>query len=73
MSSVEPYDHADEQDASQKRAGEFVEAGCYRPVVLELVEEALDEVALAIEGEVGRSRFFAVGLRRDDGRDLAPF
>jgi hypothetical protein len=40
--------------------------------VLELVEEPLDEVALAIEGEIGRSRLFAVCLRRDDRRDLAP-
>ena len=40
--------------------------------MLELVEEALDEVALAIEGEVGRSGLLAVGLRRDDRRDVTP-
>jgi hypothetical protein len=41
--------------------------------VLELVEEALDEVALAVEGEVARSRLLAVGLGRDDRRDFAVF
>jgi hypothetical protein len=37
--------------------------------VLQFVEEALDEVALAVEGEVRRPRLLAVGLRRDDRRD----
>jgi hypothetical protein len=39
--------------------------------VLELVEEALDEVALTVESKVGLARVFAVGLRGNDWRDAA--
>jgi hypothetical protein len=39
--------------------------------MLDLVEEAFDEVALAIEGEVGFAWLLAVRLRRNDGRDLS--
>jgi hypothetical protein len=38
-------------------------------VLLEGVEEALDEIALAIEGEVGLARLTAIGLWWNDGRD----
>jgi hypothetical protein len=38
-------------------------------VLLQGVEEVLDEIALAVDGEVGLSRFLAVGFRRNDGRD----
>jgi hypothetical protein len=41
--------------------------------MLDLVEEAFDEVALAIEREVARTLRLAVGFRWDDGRDLAGF
>jgi hypothetical protein len=37
--------------------------------LLELLEEALDEIALAVEGKVGLPRLFAVGFRRNNGRD----
>jgi hypothetical protein len=40
-------------------------------VLLQGVEEALNEIALAVEGEVGLSRVLAVGFRRNDGRDPA--
>src|SRR5215468_8044377 len=63
-------DHADEQDASEKRVGQLVEARCYRPVVLDLIEEALNEVALAVECEVAVADLFSVGLGRNDGRDV---
>ena len=39
--------------------------------MLELVEEALDQVALAVESEVGLARRLAVGLRGYDRRDPA--
>jgi hypothetical protein len=41
--------------------------------LLDLAEEALDEIALAVEGEIGLSGVFAVGFRRDDRRDTARF
>jgi hypothetical protein len=39
--------------------------------LFELAEEALDEIARAIERDVCRSRLLAVGLGRDDRRDTA--
>ena len=41
--------------------------------MLESVEEALDEVALAIEREITTARRLAVGLGRNHRRDVAPF
>ena len=73
MSSVEPDQHANQHHASQKRCGELVEACGNAAELLQLVEEALDKVALAVEGEVGLARLFAVGFRRDDRRDAAVF
>jgi hypothetical protein len=39
--------------------------------LLQGIEEALDKIALAIEGEVGLSRVLAVGFWRNDGGDPA--
>jgi len=39
--------------------------------LLQGVEEALDEISLAVEGEVGLSWVLAVGFWRNDGRDPA--
>ena len=36
-------------------------------------DHALDQIALAVEGEVAGALLFAIGFRRDDGRDLAVF
>ena len=41
--------------------------------MLEFAEEPLDEIALAIQGEVGLARGSPVGLGRDDGNDVACF
>ena len=71
MSSVEPYDHADQQNSSQKRAGELVITCCYRAEILQGAEEALNEVALAVEGEIGVARLLSIGFRRDHRRDVA--
>ena len=37
--------------------------------MLELVEETLDEIAFAVEGEIARARGFSVGFGWDDGDD----
>ena len=50
-------------------SGELVVACSDSSKVLELVEEALDEIALAVECEVAIPRVFAVGFRRDDWSD----
>ena len=41
--------------------------------MLQRAEEALDEVALAIEGEVGLALLLPVGLGRDHRRNIAVF
>ena len=73
MSSVEPYDHADEQDASQECAGEFVVARCDGAIILQGAEEAFDKVALAIEGEIGLALLLPVDLGGDHRRDVPIF
>ena len=37
--------------------------------MLELIEETLNEIAFAIEGEIAPARCFSVGFGRDDWRD----
>ena len=37
--------------------------------MFELVEETLDEIAFAVEGEVARAQGFSVGFGGDDGGD----
>ncbi len=69
MSSVEPEQYANQGDGGKKRVGELVVAGCDRAILLELAEEALNEVALAIQREVGLARLAEIGLRRNDRRD----
>ena len=70
---VEQDHGAGELDAGEEICGEFVIAGGDGTKVLEFVEEALDEVALAIEHEITTARHLAVGLGRDQRRDVAPF
>ena len=71
MSSVEPDEHADQHHARQKSLCELVVAGGDGTVFFDLLEEALDEIALAVEGEVGFALDFAIGFRRDHGRAAA--
>ena len=56
--------------AGEKISGELVVACCDGPEVLEFVKEALNEVALAIEGEVTRRRNRPAGMGRNDRSDL---
>jgi hypothetical protein len=71
VSSVEPEQYANHRHRGQKRIGEFVVASGDGSVLLEFTEEPLDEIALAIEGEIGFTRLAAIGFGRDDGRDAA--
>lgn len=41
--------------------------------MLQRAEEALDEIALTIKGEIGLARLLPVGLGRDYRRDIAVF
>ena len=59
-------------DASEEVSGQFVVARGDGTKVLEFVEEALDEIALAIEGEVARHRRCPAGMRRNHWSDLPP-
>jgi hypothetical protein len=66
-------DHgAGELDAGEEVSGEFVVAGGDGAKVLEFVEEALDEIALAVEREVTRARRLAIGFRSNHRCDVAP-
>ena len=58
-------------DAGEKVFGKLVVACCDGAKVLEFVEEALDEVAFAIESEVARQRDRAAGMGRNDRSDLS--
>ena len=56
-------------DASEEISGEFVVTCCDSSIVLEFVEEALDEVTLAVEGEIARQRNSAAGMGRNHRGD----
>lgn len=53
-------------NCAEEVSGGFVIAGCYRPELLELGEEILDQVARLVEVSVVVSDSLAVGLGRDD-------
>jgi len=57
-------------DASKKIPGELVIACRDRTKMLEFVEEALDEIAFAIERKVARQRDRATRMGRNDWGDL---
>ena len=63
--SPDPDPSGGEGDGREEVSGEFVVSGCDTPEVLELVEEAFDQIALAIEPAVDRALYFAVALGRD--------
>ena len=66
MSSVEPEDYADQLDGGKECVGELVVARGDSAEVFEFVKEPFNEVALAIQGEVGVSLLKAIGLGRND-------
>ena len=57
--------------AGEEVAGGFFVAGGDGPEMLDDIEEALDEIALAIEREVAFAFDRAIGFRRDDRHDGA--
>ena len=56
-------------NAGEENLGELVVTGGDGPEMLELVEETLNEIAFAVEGEVARARGFSVGFGWDDWDD----
>ena len=52
----------DEADRSEEGFGELVVAGGESAVLLEIAEEAFDEIALTIQCEIGLARLAAIGL-----------
>ena len=71
MSSVEKNDSAGQLNAGEEISGQFVVACGDSSKVLELVEEALDEIALTVEDKITSPRRLAVGFRRNHGGDFA--
>jgi hypothetical protein len=59
-------------NSGEEISSEFVVAGGDGTKVLELVEEALDEVAFAIEREIALTLGFSVGLWRNHRSDSSP-
>jgi hypothetical protein len=56
-------------DAGQKISGELIVTCCDGAKVLEFVEEAFDEVALAVEGEIAWQWNCAAGVGRNNRGD----
>ena len=56
-------------NAGEENLGELVVTRGDGPEMLELVEETLNEIAFAVEGEVARARGFSVGFGWDDWDD----
>ena len=69
MSSVEEDGGAGELDAGEENLGELVVTRGDGAEMFELVEEPLDEIAFAVEGEVALARGFSVGFGWDDWDD----
>src|SRR5260370_9213966 len=69
MSSVEQDESCDQLDGGEEISSEFVVARGDGPVVFDFVEEALDEIALAIEHEIAIALRLAVGFWRDHRSD----
>jgi hypothetical protein len=59
-------------NSGEKISGEFVVTCGDSAKVLEFVEEALDEIAFAVEREVAIAPGLAIGLWRNHGGDLPP-
>jgi hypothetical protein len=58
-------------NSGEEIPGEFVVTCGNSPKVLEFIEEALDEIAFAVESVVASPLGLSVGLGRDDGNDFA--
>jgi len=58
-------------NSGEENLGEFVVARGDGPEMFELVEEPLNEIAFAVEGEIAWARDFSVGFGWDDWGDRA--
>jgi hypothetical protein len=67
----DPEANGTQGNCREEVAGEFVVACGDAPEVLEFVEEALDEVSLAVEGEIDGTHDLDVALRGDVGGGAA--
>lgn len=65
--SAGPQSSGGEQHGGEEVPGKLGEAGCDTAEVLELAEEPLDEVALAVEVSVDRALDLAIRLGGDVG------
>ena len=68
--SVEQDDSGSQLDSGEKISGEFVVACGDGSKMPEFIEEALGEVAFAVEREIAKPLGFAVRFRRDDRSDF---
>jgi len=71
LSSVEKDDSRDQLDRCEKISGEFVVARRDGAKVLNFIEEALDEVALAVECEIAIALGLSIGFGGNYGRDFS--
>ncbi len=71
LSSVEKDDSRDQLDRCEKILGEFVVACRDGAKVLNFIEEALDEIALAVECEIAIALGLSIGFGRNYGRDFS--
>jgi hypothetical protein len=71
LPSVEKDDSSDQLDGCERIQGEFVVAGRNGSKVLNFVEEALDEVALAVKCEIAIAFGLSVGFGGNYGRDFS--
>ena len=73
MSSFEPGQGADQMETGAEILGGLLVARGDASELFDKLEEAFDEIALSIQGEIAFSFGFAIGLGRNNHFDLAPF
>jgi hypothetical protein len=71
LSSVEQNHSVGELHSGEEISGEFIVTRGNCTIVLELIEETPNEIALAVERKILTARHFTVDLRRNHGRDVA--
>ena len=71
MCSFELNDNSDELDGGEEISCELVISGSYTTEMFDDIKETLDEVALAVEGEIAIALDQPVGFGRDDRGDVA--
>ena len=73
MSSFEPGKGADEMQSGKEVPGGFLVACGDASELLDVIEEALDQIALAVESIIAIAFDFPIGFWRDDGDAGAQF